>query len=44
MTSSTSFVVTAVSWNKTGNRIYTGTSKGHLNIIDVETKKVKPKE
>jgi COMPASS component SWD1 len=36
----TSFVVTAVSWNKTGNRIYIGTSKGHLNIIDVETKKI----
>ncbi|KAI8079092.1 WD domain-containing protein [Gilbertella persicaria] len=35
-----SFYVTAVIWNKTGNRIYTGTSKGHLNIIDVESNKI----
>jgi COMPASS component SWD1 len=35
-----SFLVTAVSWNKAGTRIYTGTSKGYLNIIDVESNKI----
>lgn len=34
------FFVTAVSWNKTGSKLYTGTSKGYLNIIDVATNKV----
>lgn len=36
-----SFFVTAISWNKSGNKIYTGTSKGYLNIIDAATNKVK---
>ena len=27
--------VTAVAWNKTGTKLYTGTSKGYLNIIDI---------
>ncbi|KAI9482771.1 MAG: retinoblastoma-binding protein-like protein 5 [Benjaminiella poitrasii] len=36
----TSLLVTAISWNKTGNRIYTGTTKGYLNIIDVEKNKI----
>ncbi|KAI8149001.1 WD40-repeat-containing domain protein [Fennellomyces sp. T-0311] len=31
------YFVSAVSWNKTGSRIYAGTSKGHLYIIDGET-------
>ncbi|CAO3684972.1 unnamed protein product [Rhizopus microsporus] len=35
-----SFLVTAVSWNKAGTRIYAGTSKGYLNIIDVESNKI----
>ncbi|KAI8983127.1 WD40-repeat-containing domain protein [Pilobolus umbonatus] len=35
-----SFYVTTATWNKSGNLIYTGSSKGHLNIIDVETNKV----
>lgn len=35
------FFVTAITWNKTGNRIYTGTSKGYFNMIDVETNKVR---
>ncbi|KAI8347654.1 WD domain-containing protein [Blakeslea trispora] len=35
-----SFYVTAIAWNKTGSRIYTGTSKGHFNIIDVESNKI----
>ncbi|KAG0164447.1 hypothetical protein DFQ30_009940 [Apophysomyces sp. BC1015] len=29
--------VTAIAWNKTGNMIYTGTSRGYLNIINAET-------
>ncbi|CAO3590637.1 unnamed protein product [Absidia cylindrospora] len=32
--SKSSSYVCAVSWNKTGTRIYAGTSKGYLNIID----------
>jgi COMPASS component SWD1 len=31
---------TSVSWNKNGDRIYAGTSKGFLNVIDVESRKV----
>ncbi|KAI9323510.1 WD40-repeat-containing domain protein [Dichotomocladium elegans] len=30
----------AVAWNKTGNRIYIGSSKGYLYIVDSETLKV----
>ena len=33
--------VTAVAWNKTGSRIYAGTSKGHLNVIHPSTQKVR---
>jgi uncharacterized protein YfaS (alpha-2-macroglobulin family) len=36
-----SFFVTAVSWNKAGTKLYTGTSKGYLNIINVTTNKVR---
>ncbi|KAI8879674.1 Set1 complex component swd1 [Backusella circina FSU 941] len=36
----TSSYVTAVSWNKKGDLLYTGTSKGYLNIIDLETIKI----
>ncbi|KAK4519026.1 Rho guanine nucleotide exchange factor [Mucor velutinosus] len=39
-TGKVSSYVTALAWNKAGNRIYTGSSKGHLNIIDVETNKI----
>ncbi|KAG2186066.1 hypothetical protein INT43_002504 [Umbelopsis isabellina] len=31
---------TSVSWNKNGDRIYAGTSKGFLNVIDVESRKI----
>ncbi|KAG1585374.1 hypothetical protein G6F47_002995 [Rhizopus delemar] len=34
------FFVTAIAWNKAGTKIYAGTSKGYLNIIDVETNKI----
>ncbi|KAG2218800.1 hypothetical protein INT45_005447, partial [Circinella minor] len=33
------FFISAISWNKTGSRIYAGSSKGHLFIIDGETYK-----
>ncbi|KAI9306634.1 WD40-repeat-containing domain protein [Cunninghamella echinulata] len=32
--------VCSVAWNKMGTKIYAGTSKGYLNIIDVQTLKV----
>ncbi|KAI7862490.1 Set1 complex component swd1 [Spinellus fusiger] len=32
--------ITASVWNKTGTLIYTGTSKGYLNIIDASTRKM----
>ncbi|KAI8577441.1 hypothetical protein K450DRAFT_251655 [Umbelopsis ramanniana AG] len=31
---------TAISWNKSGDRIYAGTSKGFLNVIDTQTRKL----
>lgn len=34
------FFVTAAAWNKTGTKIYTGTSKGYLNVVDVESNKI----
>ncbi|KAI9272430.1 WD domain-containing protein, partial [Sporodiniella umbellata] len=34
------FFVTAAAWNKAGTKVYTGTSRGYLNIIDVEGSKV----
>ncbi|KAI9246120.1 WD40-repeat-containing domain protein [Phascolomyces articulosus] len=33
------FFISAISWNKTGSRIYAGSSKGHLFIIDGESYK-----
>lgn len=38
--SKSSSYVCAISWNKTGTRIYAGTSKGYLNIIDPLTMEV----
>ncbi|CAO3625363.1 unnamed protein product [Cunninghamella blakesleeana] len=32
--------VCSISWNKTGNKIYAGTSKGYLYIIDAQSLKV----
>ncbi|ORX62772.1 WD40 repeat-like protein, partial [Hesseltinella vesiculosa] len=32
--------VTSLSWNKPGTRLYLGTSKGHLNIVDLAADKV----
>ncbi|KAI8977098.1 WD40-repeat-containing domain protein [Mycotypha africana] len=32
--------VTAISWNKAGNRVYTGTAKGYLSIINVDKLKM----
>lgn len=34
------FTVSAISWNKTGKRIYAGTTKGYLYIFDSTTFKV----
>lgn len=37
---STTIFGSAVSWNKNGSRIYVGTSKGYLYVVDSETLKV----
>ncbi|KAI8371652.1 WD40-repeat-containing domain protein [Radiomyces spectabilis] len=36
----TTSYVTFATWNKTGHRIYTGSSKGYVNIIDAESLKI----